>query len=82
MSRPRPLQPERNNGDRGELGRGQRLSLEQNLPAPDAFSGIAAFVVGRFLSDILGLLVGEQRGLLPCRCGQAALCSAGLVGAS
>ncbi|CAF91020.1 unnamed protein product [Tetraodon nigroviridis] len=38
VSRPRPVQPERNNGDRGELGHGQLLNLEENLPGLGAFN--------------------------------------------
>ena len=77
MSRPRPVQPERNNGDRGELGHGQLLRLEKNLLGLDALRQKSVFVAGRFLlSDICGFLVWKKGGLSLCSLGQAALCLA------
>lgn len=45
MSRPRPVQPERNNGDRGKLGRGQLMFREETASGDNSLHITIVFLL-------------------------------------
>lgn len=76
MSRPRPVQPERNNGDRGKLGRGQLMFRGETASGVNSLHTTLVFCFGVVSAYRDGGSGKKKWGFLLCDLGQAALCLA------